>query len=123
MKPTKSRNMQMYQATKATLNKNVSSPLSKDLRKQYGKRSTRVIEGDSVKVTRGEFVGIDGKVSKVIVHENKIVIEGIKKEKTKGDKYDVLISPSNVVITGLNSDDKYRMNKLEGKKSEKGGSN
>ena len=45
-----------------------------------------------------------------------ITIEGIKKEKTKGDKFDVFIHPSNVLVTGINSDDKWRIDRLEGKK-------
>jgi len=39
----------------------------------------------------------------------------VKKEKTKGDKFDVFVHSSNVIVTGLNSDDKWRMSKLEGK--------
>ena len=39
----------------------------------------------------------------------------VKKEKTKGDKFDVYIHTSNLVITSLNSSDKWRMAKLEGK--------
>ena len=33
----------------------------------------------------------------------------------KGEKYDVYIHTSNIEVTGLNTDDKWRMNKLEGK--------
>jgi large subunit ribosomal protein L24 len=39
----------------------------------------------------------------------------VKKEKTKGDKFDVFIHTSNLVITSLNSSDKWRIAKLEGK--------
>ena len=38
-----------------------------------------------------------------------------KERKTKGDKFDVYIHTSNLVITSLNSSDKWRMAKLEGK--------
>src|SRR3546814_3671667 len=63
--------------------------LSDDLRKKYGKKSVRVIEGDSIKIVRGEFKGVDGKVSKVSTKKSSVAIEGVKKEKTKGDKFDV----------------------------------
>ena len=89
--------------------------LSKNLRKKYGKRSIRVIEGDSVKVIRGEFNGVDGKVTKVSSADNGLTIEGVKKEKLKGEKYDVFVHTSNIEVTGLNTDDKWRINKLEGK--------
>ncbi len=116
MKPTKVRNYQIYRATMATRSKQLGSPLSKDLQKKYGKRSMRVILGDTVKVMRGEYRGVDGKISKVSIADNSVAIEGVKKEKSKGEKFDVLIRSTNVVITNLNLDDHWRKTKLEGKK-------
>jgi len=115
MKPTKMRNQMIYQATYATKNKQLGSNLSKDLQKKYGKRSTRVVEGDSVTILRGEFKGVDGKVSKISIPKSSVAIEGVKKEKTKGDKFDVYIHTSNLVVTSLNTEDKWRIAKLEGK--------
>ena len=119
MKPTKMRNMMIYQATHKTKSKQLGSTLSKDLHKKYGKRSVRVIEGDSVTIQRGEFKGVDGKVSKVSVPKSSVAIEGVKKEKTKGDKFDVYIHTSNLVVTSLSTEDKWRISKLEGKDSKK----
>ena len=116
MKPTKMRNQMIYRASYATKSKQVSSPLSKDLKKKYSKNSVRIIEGDSVKIVRGEFKGVDGKVASISIEKSSIAIEGVKKEKTKGDKFDVYVHTSNVIVTGLNTDDKWRMAKLEGKK-------
>lgn len=116
MKPTKVRNYQIYRATMATRSKQLGSPLSKDLQKRYGKRSIRVVLGDTVKVMRGEYRGVDGKISKVSIANNSVAIEGVKKEKSKGEKFDVLIRSTNVVITNLNLDDHWRKTKLEGKK-------
>ena len=106
----------IYRASHVTKSKQISSPLSSDLKKKYSKNSVRVIEGDSVKIIRGEFKGVDGKVAKISVEKSSLAIEGVKKEKTKGDKFDVYVHSSNVIVTGLNSDDKWRMSKLEGKK-------
>ena len=110
------RNRQIYFATHQTASAQLSASLSKELRKKYHKRSARVVEGDTVKVIRGEFDGVDGKVTKISLANNGINIEGVKKDKIKGDKFDVFIHTTNIVITGLNGDDKWRMNKLEGKK-------
>jgi len=115
MKPTKMRNKMIYRATFQTRSKQLGSALSKDLHKKYGKRSVRVNEGDSVKIVRGEFKGVDGKISKVSPQKNSVVIEGIKKEKTKGDKFDVYIHTSNLVVTSLSTENKWRIAKLEGK--------
>jgi large subunit ribosomal protein L24 len=93
----------------------MGSALSKDLQKKYGKKSARVVEGDSVTIIRGEFKGVDGKIAKISTEKSGVTIDGVKKEKTKGDKFDVYIHTSNLVITSLNSSDKWRMAKLEGK--------
>ena len=105
----------IYRATYTTKSKQLGSALSKDLHKKYGKRSVRVIEGDSIKIVRGEFKGVDGKISKISTQKSSVSIEGIKKEKTKGDKFDVYIHTSNLVVTSLNTGDRWRMAKLEGK--------
>ena len=101
MKPTKMRNLQIYKATLEFRSRQLASPLSKDLRKKYNKRSVRVIEGDTVLVVRGEYKEIVGKVIKSNAAEGTIAIEDIKKEKGKGEKIDVMIHASNVVITSL----------------------
>jgi large subunit ribosomal protein L24 len=105
----------IFQATFQTRSKQLGSALSKDLHKKYGKRSVRVIEGDSVTILRGEFKGVDGKISKISTAKSSVAIDGVKKEKTKGDKFDVYIHTSNLVVTSLNSSDKWRIAKLEGK--------
>ena len=105
----------LFQATLQTRSKQMGSALSKDLQKKYGKKSARVVEGDSVTILRGEFKGVDGKISKISTQKSSVAIDGVKKEKTKGDKFDVYIHTSNLVITSLNSNDKWRMAKLEGK--------
>ena len=115
MKPTKSRNNLIYNATFHTRSKQLGSQLSEDLRKKYGKKSVRVIEGDSIKIVRGEFKGVDGKISKISTKKSSVAVEGVKKEKTKGDKFDVYIHTSNLLVTGLNTEDKWRIAKLEGK--------
>jgi len=116
MKATKMRNKQIYRATYRIKSNQLGSALSKDLQKKYGKRSVRVVEGDTIKVVRGEYKDVDGKVAKISTATSSIAIEGIKKEKAKGDKFDVLIHASNVVVTGLNTNDTWRIAKLEGKK-------
>ena len=115
MKPTKMRNSLIYRATFHTRSKQLSSPLSDELRKKYSRKSVRVVEGDNVKIVRGEFKGVDGKIARISSETNSVAIEGVKKEKTKGDKFDVFIHTSNLLVTGLNTDDKWRISKLEGK--------
>ena len=119
VKPTKMRNRMIYQATFQTRSKQLGSALSKDLQKKYGKKSTRAIEGDTITILRGEFKGVSGKITKISKEKTSVTVEGVKKEKTKGDKFDVYIHTSNVVVTALNTSDKWRISKLEGKDPKK----
>ena len=115
MKPTKIRNRQNYRATNQVMSKQSSASISKDLRKKYSRRSIRIMIDDTVKVIRGEYKGITGKVTKISTTNNGVAIEGNKKEKLKGDKVDVYIHTTNVIITALNTDDKWRLKILEKK--------
>ena len=113
------RNRMIYQATFQIRSKQLGSSLSKDLQKKYGKKSTRAIVGDTITILRGEFKGVSGKITKISTEKTSVTIEGVKKEKTKGDKFDVYIHTSNLVVTALNSSDKWRIAKLEGKDPKK----
>jgi large subunit ribosomal protein L24 len=115
--PRKTRNHQIYYATIQRASKQLSCSLSKELRKKYGKRSARIVEGDTANIVRGEFAGVDGKVTKISIPDRGVNIEGVKKEKLKGDKFDVYVHTTNIILTALSTSDKWRINKLEGKKA------
>src|SRR5678816_1359209 len=83
--------------------------LSENLREQYNKRSMRVIKGDTVRILRGEYVGIEGKIEKVNTERSTLSIEGVQREKIRGGKVKVQIHASNVQIISVNTDDEYRM--------------
>jgi len=119
MKPTKVRNHQIYRASNQTINKQICAPLSKDLRKKYSRRSARIVTDDSIKIIRGEYKGLTGKVTKISLGTSSIALEGNKKEKSKGEKVDVFIHSSNVIITSLNTSDKWRIKILEKKPKSK----
>ncbi len=115
MKPTKMRNQQRYATATG---RQLFSHLSKDMQKKYSRRSARVIEGDTVKVIRGEYRGVEGNVAKIDVVGGRIAIESVQNTKKRGDKYDVFIHSSNIILTNLNTDDKWREKKLRGEKGE-----
>ena len=92
----------------------IHSTLADNLREEYGKRSIRVIKGDNVRVMRGEYNGIEGKIEKVNTQRGTLAIEGIQREKVRGGNVKVQIHASNVKIIGLNLDDKKRENRLHG---------
>ncbi len=87
--------------------------LSAELREKYKRKSVRPRKGDSVRIVRGEFLGVEGKVTKVISKEGRLNVEGVSREKMKGGTAPVPIESSKVVLTALNLDDKARKSKLE----------
>jgi large subunit ribosomal protein L24 len=89
------------------------SQLSSELREKHGRRSTRPRVGDSVRIVRGEFKGIEGKITKVDSDDGLVMVEGVTREKLKGGTSPVPIHSSNVMITTLALEDKLRKRKLE----------
>jgi len=87
----------------------LGASLSENLREQHSKRSMRVIKGDTVRILRGEYVGIEGKVEKVNTEKSKLSIEGVQREKIRGGNVKVQVHASNVQIISLNMDDDYRI--------------
>ena len=90
------------------------SPLSTELREKYRKRSLRPRVGDSVKIVRGEFKDIEGKVTRVDPKAGLVNVDGVTREKLKGGNAPVPIPSSNLVITSLVLSDKLRKKKMEG---------
>lgn len=87
--------------------------LSTELREKYKRKTVRPREGDSVRIVRGEFKGIEGKVTKVSPHDGTLNVEGVTREKQKGGTSSVPIPSSNVLITAVFMEDKVRKNRLE----------
>ena len=86
----------------------IRSRLNDNLRQQYNRRNVRVVKGDTVKVVRGEYNSVEGKIDKVNTKKSTLIIEGIQKDLPKGGKVKIPIHSSNVVITSLNLEDKIR---------------
>lgn len=93
----------------------ISSHLSKELRIKHGKRSAVLRKGDKVRVMTGKFKKKEGKVESVLTRDLKVFIEGIEATKKDGTKARIPIDPSNLMITELNLEDKYRQKMLERK--------
>jgi len=66
------RNQQNYQAVQQIRSKRVGTNMSKQLRQKYTHRSIRIVTGDTVKVARGEYKGIEGKVTKIIIDKSSV---------------------------------------------------
>ena len=111
-KPSKQRKYSMN-APLHLKRKQVSVHLSKDLRTQHKKRSIQLRTGDSVKILRGQFKKLAGKVSKIDLKKVKIFVEGIEMAKKDGSKVPYPLHPSNLMIQTLDLTDKKRKASLE----------
>jgi len=115
-KPSKQRKA-LYTAPSHARGKVLSSPLSPELRERYGTRSIRARKGDTVVVARGDYAGIEGKITRVDPGASRLFIEGVTREKVDGTTTFVPKHPSKVMIKRLNLDDKWRKDILERKAS------
>jgi large subunit ribosomal protein L24 len=92
--------------------KSCRGPLIEGLAAEYGRSTVRIREGDSVKIVRGEYSGVEGKVTKVNPKKSWINVEGVTREKIAGGTTPVKIHPSKVLVTSLNLEDKWRKEAL-----------
>ena len=103
-----------YQADAHERGSFLSAPLSKALRGQYGRRSLRVITGDTVKMKRGSSAGHEGLVDEVDTKQLKIWVHGVTGTKADGTEVPRPVDPSKVEIVKLNLKDARRSAKLSG---------
>jgi large subunit ribosomal protein L24 len=89
-------------------NKQMRSMLSNDLKKKYGFSTARVRKGDTVKVMRGDFAGVQGKVTRVFAKQARIGVEGLTRKKVNGQEVPVKVHSSKVIIMEFDTSDKNR---------------
>ena len=110
--PSKQRR-RLYTADSFQRSKMISARLSKDLREKYKVKKMPVRRGDVVYITKGDFVGTEGKVQTVITKKRRLGIDGIAREKADKSKVMYKIDSSNVVIRRFGKVDRSRKKILE----------
>lgn len=93
----------------------MGAPLTKELRKQYGKRNLAIRVGDTIKITTGQFKGTIGKVERVNVQKQRLFVAGAEQVKSNGQLAQYPIHPSNVMIVTPKLNDKKRKGALNRK--------
>ena len=107
-------NPKLIHISKHQRDRMISAPLADSLRELYKKRTARIVKGDSVKVMRGEYKGVEGKVERINTELGTLNIEGVQREKIRGGQVKVPIHASKVMLINLRLDDKYRASKVQG---------
>lgn len=93
-------------------NKYVRATLSDELREEYGTRSVRVSEGDTVEIMRGDYAGEEEEVLRVDLDETKVYVEDVTVEKTDGEEVPRPVDASNLRVTELNLQDGEREERI-----------
>ena len=100
-----------YNAPLHVKGKNLRAHMSEELIKEHNIKTLRVIEGDTVKVLRGDHAGTEGKVREVNVKHEAVTVDGVSEVKADGKEVPRQIHASNLLITKLNLDDERRLKK------------
>jgi large subunit ribosomal protein L24 len=111
-RPSKQRKRR-YSAHSWQKHRLLAAPLSTELRTTYGRRSVPVRAGDTVRIVRGDFSGVEGKVSDVDTGRQRLFVEGVTREKVAGTSEKVSVHCTKVMITRLNLDDKWRADSIK----------
>lgn len=90
----------------------IASHLDEPLLLKYNTRSLTLRKGDTVRIMRGEFAGISGKVLEVNTRTGKVTVDGVTVAKAKATQVARSLDPSNLVITKLDLTDPKRREKL-----------
>ena len=90
----------------------IASHLDEPLLLKYNTRTATVRKGDTVRVLRGEYAGISGKVLEVNSRTRKVTVDGVTVTKAKATQVARPLDPSNLVITKLDLTDPKRREKL-----------
>lgn len=86
----------------------LSAQLSPEMKGKYGAKSIPVREGDSVKILKGEFRGVTGKVNSVNLKEGTVHVDGAERTRKDGTKSFFPIMPSSLMISEAPMEDKKR---------------
>ncbi len=82
--------------------------MSDDLIAKHGVKSLPLRTGDAVRILRGDFAGLEGKVERVDYSTGRIFVEGMTREKAAGVASKLPVHSSKVLLTNLNLSDKWR---------------
>jgi large subunit ribosomal protein L24 len=98
LRPRKQRRA-LYHVMNHQVSKLLTVPLDKALQEEWGIKRIPVRKDDFVRVVKGEFDGIEGKVLSIDKTVRKITIEECTLQKKDGSNYYVPIAVANVLMT------------------------
>lgn len=95
----------------------MTAKLSPELRRKLGVSRLPVRVGDTVVVLRGDFKGVSGKVVRVDLKRVRIYVENVTRTNSRGETVYYPLHPSKVMITNVDTSDKFRQRIIERRKA------
>ncbi len=86
----------------------LAAPLAPDLKARYGTRNLTVREGDTVKIMKGEFRGLAGKINSVNLRKSTVYVDGAERVRKDGTKSFFPLRPSSLMLIEISVEDKKR---------------
>ncbi len=90
----------------------LAAPLAPDLKARYSTRNLTVREGDTVRVMKGEFRGVTGKINRVDVRKSVVYVDGAGRVRKDGTKSFFPLHTSSLMLTDVSVEDKKRAGSL-----------
>ena len=86
----------------------MAAHLAPELRGRYNRRSLPLREGDTVRIMKGEFAGLSGKVNRVELKKGMVYVDGAERIRKDGTKSFFPLRPSSLLLIDLSVEDKRR---------------
>jgi len=103
----------LYEAHTTERRRRMSAPLSRDLRKRYGRRQIPLRKGDTVRIVSGSFKGREERVAKVDRRSYSVTLDNVTGKTGEAKLKPLPIRPSHLVLVRLNLSDPWRRRMLK----------
>ncbi len=102
----------LYQASTAERRRRMTVPLSRELRRRFGRRNVPVRKGDTVRVLSGSFAGREERVARVTRRDYSVTLDNVTLKTAEEKLKPLALRTSHLVITRLNLADPWRRRSL-----------
>ncbi|MCI4360925.1 MAG: 50S ribosomal protein L24 [Thermoplasmata archaeon] len=103
----------LYTADLFERRRRMAVPLSKELRRRYGRRQLPVRKGDTVRVLSGSYVGREERVAKVNLRNYSVTLDNVTGKTADAKLKPLPVRPNHLVLTKLNLADPWRRRVLK----------
>jgi large subunit ribosomal protein L24 len=98
----------LYTADLFERRRRMAVPLSKELRRRYGRRQLPVRKGDTVRILSGSYVGREERVAKINLRNYSVTLDNVTGKTGDAKLKPLPVRPNHLVLTKLNLADPWR---------------